>query len=110
MQTVMSLRATLSCLAATMLVTSALAGDLVTVGQRGLRFSTADLTVAKDQIVIFMNNDTATHNIMVVGEGIRVNGGLQSPGAEFRVPFSKPGTYIVSCGIHPKMKMTVTVK
>jgi plastocyanin len=106
----MNIRAVPYCLAATMLVTSAWAADPVTVGQQGLRFSSAELTVAKDQIVIFMNNDTTTHNIMVVGEGLRVNGGLQSPGAEFRVPFLKAGTYTVSCGIHPKMKMTVTVK
>jgi len=26
------------------------------------------------------------------------------------VPFTKPGTYEVSCGIHPKMKLEVTVK
>jgi len=106
----MSIRAFLSCLAATLLVTTALAADPVTVGQQGLRFSAAELTVAKDQIVIFTNNDTTTHNIKVVGEGLSVNGGLQSPGAEFRVPFVKAGTYTVSCGIHPKMKMTVTVK
>jgi plastocyanin len=106
----MSIRAVLPCLAATLLVTTALAADPVTVGQQGLRFSTAELTVAKDQIVIFINNDTTTHNIKVVGEGLSVNGGLQSPGAEFRVPFMKAGTFTVSCGIHPKMKMTVTVK
>jgi plastocyanin len=106
----MSLRAVLLCLAATLLVSWTLAADSVTVGQQGLRFSAAELTVAKDQIVTFMNNDTTTHNITVVGEGLNINGGLQSPGAEFRVPFVKAGTYTVSCGIHPKMKMTVTVK
>jgi plastocyanin len=106
----MSIRAVLSCLAASLLVTSTLAGDSVSVGQKGLRFSTAELAVAKGQIVTFMNNDTTTHNITVVGEGLSINGGLQSPGAEFRVPFVKAGTYTVSCGIHPKMKMTVTVK
>lgn len=106
----MSIRPVLSCLAATLLVTVALAGDPVTVGQQGLRFSTAELTVSKDQVVIFMNNDSTTHNITVVGEGLTLNGGLQSPGAEFRVPFHKAGTYTVSCGIHPKMKLTVTVK
>jgi plastocyanin len=105
-----SIRAVLLCLTATWLVTSALAGDSVTVGQQGLRFSTAELTVAKNQIVTFMNNDSTTHNITVNGEGLSINGGLQSPGAEFRVPFVKAGTYTVSCGIHPKMKMTVTVK
>jgi plastocyanin len=106
----MSIRTALSCLAATMLVTSSLAGDPVTVGQQGLRFSSAELTVTKGQVVIFMNNDTTSHNIMIVGEGLRINGGLQSPGAEFRVPFSKAGTYAVSCGIHPKMKLAITVK
>jgi hypothetical protein len=44
------------------------------------------------------------------GEGVSLNGGLQQPGAEFKVPFVKPGTYQVSCGIHPKMKLSVTVK
>jgi plastocyanin len=106
----MSLRTVLSCLAASLLVTASLAGDSVTVGQQGLRFSSAELTVTKGQVVIFMNNDTTSHNITVVGEGLSINGGLQSPGAEFRVPFSKAGTYAVSCGIHPKMKLTVTVK
>jgi plastocyanin len=106
----MSIRTALPCLAATMLVTSSLAGDPVTVGQQGLRFSSAELTVTKGQVVIFMNNDTTSHNIMVVGEGLSINGGLQSPGAEFRVPFSKAGTYAVSCGIHPKMKLAITVK
>ena len=106
----MSIRTVLFCLAATMLVTSSLAGDSVTVEQQGLRFSSAELTVTKGQVVIFMNNDTTSHNIMVVGEGLSINGGLQSPGAEFRVPFSKAGTYAVSCGIHPKMRLTITVK
>jgi plastocyanin len=106
----MSIRTALPCLAATMLVTSSLAGDPVTVGQQGLRFSSAELTVTKGQVVIFINNDTTSHNIMVVGEGLSINGGLQSPGAEFRVPFSKAGTYAVSCGIHPKMKLAITVK
>jgi plastocyanin len=106
----MSIRALVSFLAATLLVTATLASDPVTVGQQGLRFSTSELTVAKDQVVIFMNNDSTTHNIMVVGEGLTLNGGLQVPGAEFRVPFLKAGTYTVSCGIHPKMKMTVTVQ
>jgi plastocyanin len=106
----MSLRAALSCLAATLLLTSSLAGDSVWVGQQGLRFSSAELTVSKGQVVIFMNNDTTSHNILVVGEGLSINGGLQSPGAEFRMPFVKAGTYAVSCAIHPKMKLTVTVQ
>src|SRR4051812_31869047 len=82
----------------------------VTITQKGLQFSSPELTVSKGQVVVFLNDDRTSHNITVVGEGMNINGGLQPPGAEFRMPFSKPGTYLVSCGIHPKMKLSVTVK
>jgi plastocyanin len=82
----------------------------ITVTQKGLQFSVEDLSVAKGQVVVFVNDDRTAHNITVSGEGVSLNGGLQQPGAEFKVPFGKPGTYQVSCGIHPKMKLSVTVK
>jgi len=97
-------------LGAFLLALPALAGEAVTVTQKGLRFSESALTVDKGQAISFMNDDTTAHNITVSGEGVSINGGLQAPGASTRIPFSKPGVYAVSCGIHPKMKMTVTVK
>ena len=69
-----------------------------------------ELAVTKGQSVIFKNDDRTAHNITVSGEGVNLNSGLQQPGVEFKVPFAKPGTYQVSCGIHPKMKLTVTVQ
>jgi len=92
------------------LTTSLSAAAPITVAQKGLQFSSAELSVGKGQVVVFQNDDRTAHNITVAGDGMNLNGGLQPPGAEFRVPFSKPGTYSVSCGIHPKMKLTVTVK
>ena len=82
----------------------------VTVSQSNLQFSVEELSVTKGQMVVFVNQDKTAHNITVTGEGLNLNGGLQQPGGEFRVPFAKPGTYQVSCGIHPKMKLSVTVK
>lgn len=82
----------------------------VTVTQKGLQFSVEELSLTKGQVVTFMNDDRTAHNITVTGEGLNLNGGLQQPGADFKVPFAKTGTYQVSCGIHPKMKMTITVK
>jgi plastocyanin len=82
----------------------------VTVSQKGLQFSSTELSVGKGQIVVFQNDDRTAHNITVNGDGMNLNGGLQAPGQELKVPFSKAGTYAVSCGIHPKMKLTVTVK
>src|SRR5688572_9143037 len=97
-------------LAALLLTAAVPAAAPVTVSQKGLRFSSEELEVAKGQVVVFMNDDRTPHNITVSGEGVNLNGGLQQPGGEFRVPFTKPGTYAVSCGIHPKMKLSVTVK
>ena len=82
----------------------------VTVTQKGLQFSVEDLTVKKGQTVVFVNDDRTAHNITVSGQGLNLNGGLQQPGGEFKVPFTKPGVYQVSCGIHPKMKLNITVQ
>jgi cytochrome c peroxidase len=82
----------------------------ITITQKGLQFSSAELSVGKGQVVTFVNDDRTAHNITVKGDGVNLNGGLQQPGGQFSVPFSKSGTYEVSCGIHPKMKLEVTVK
>jgi plastocyanin len=82
----------------------------ITVTQKGLQFSVEELTVKKGQLVVFINDDRTAHNITVSGEGLNLNGGLQQPGVEFKVPFAKAGTYQISCGIHPKMKLSITVK
>jgi cytochrome c peroxidase len=89
-----------------------LADPPVTVSQVGSKFSVKDLALTKGQTVVFLNDDTTSHNITVTGDGngVAVNGGLQPPGEKFEMPFAKPGTYLVTCGIHPKMRMTVTVK
>src|SRR5688572_598821 len=82
------------------------------ITQKGLRFSAEELKITKGRTITFLNDDRTSHNITVAGEGngVNVNGGLQAPGGEFRMPFSKAGTYAVSCGIHPKMKLTVVVE
>ena len=104
-------RVRLVCLVTAVLLASAVrAAAPITVTQKGLQFSVEELAVAKGQMVVFVNDDRTAHNITVAGEGVNLNGGLQQPGAEFKVPFVKPGTYTVSCGIHPKMKLSVTVK
>jgi plastocyanin len=102
-------RVTFASLAAMVVLTVSAAAP-VTVTQKGLQFSVEELSLAKGQVVAFVNDDRTAHNITASGEGLNLNGGLQQPGADFKVPFAKPGTYQVSCGIHPKMKMTIMVK
>jgi plastocyanin len=89
---------------------AALAAGMVAVDQKGMAFNTGALAIDKGTIVSFNNSDTTSHNILVTGNGVNLNSGLQAPGVAFKAPFLKPGVYGVMCGIHPKMKMTVTVK
>ena len=56
------------------------------------------------------NSDRPAHNILVKDGTTTVNSGLQQPGQPFELPFTKTGTFPVSCGIHPKMKLTVVVR
>jgi cytochrome c peroxidase len=89
---------------------SAFAAAIETVDQKGIAFSVASLTVSRGAFVRFTNSDATAHNITISGEGQTVNGGLQQPGQVFKAPFMKSGLYQVTCGIHPKMKLTVVVR
>ena len=93
-------------------VNTSMADPPVTVSQSGAKFSVKDLEVNKGQSVVFLNDDTTSHNITVTGDGngVSVSGGLQPPGDKFEMPFSKPGKYVVTCGIHPRMRMNIVVK
>ena len=86
------------------------AATVLTVDQRALTFSVSRLIASRGTIVSFTNNDNTSHNILVTGNGISLNSGLQRPGVAFNAPFTRAGTYQVICGIHPKMKMTVLVR
>ena len=100
----------LAILAILGLADSALATQVIRIDQKNLSFNTNFLTIAKGTKVIFGNSDATSHNILITGPGVIFNSGLQRPGVVFTAPFGKPGTYHVSCGIHPRMKLTVVVK
>jgi plastocyanin len=81
-----------------------------TVDQAKMQFSVAELTIKQGDTVKFTNSDRPAHNILV-SDGTKVlNSGLQQPGEPFEVPFPQKGRFTVTCGIHPKMSMTVIVE
>jgi cytochrome c peroxidase len=96
--------------AAVLVSCHAAAGETATVDQKGLTFSVPTLTVNKGTVVTFKNSDDTSHNILIRGNGVVFNSGLQGPGTAFTAPFRKPGSYEIFCGIHPRMNMTVIVK
>lgn len=99
----------LSCLLLC-LPAAAFAAD-VPVTQSHTTFDKEEQTVSVGDTVVFQNKDDVTHNIQIVDGNDDVDDkGLQKPGEDIKVTFDKPGAYKVRCAIHPKMKMTVTVK
>ena len=81
-----------------------------TVSQKDKLFSAKEVTITTGSAVTFTNDDTVSHNIMVRGDSMKVNVGVQKPGESTDVPFADAGTFQVICGIHPKMKMSVKVE
>jgi plastocyanin len=106
----MTIRHLMMTAAALLMAFTTLAADQRIVTQKGLAFTPNELTIEKGETVEFVNDDSTAHNVIVSGDGVSFNGGLQGPGGHVKYTFSKTGSFAVSCGIHPKMKLTVTVK
>lgn len=76
--------------------------------ESGKKFSTKKLEISVGDTVTFVNSDAIKHNITI--KKMKYNSGLQDPGQNIDVLFDKQGKFKVRCGIHPKMKVSVTVK
>jgi plastocyanin len=73
-----------------------------------------DLTIPAGTTVTFTNADTVPHTATQGSTGVK------APGARFDLPlpvggsdsytFADPGTYQVTCTIHPQMNMTITAQ
>jgi cytochrome c peroxidase len=79
------------------------------VSQRDRTFAPGAIVVEVGKPVSVFNDDTRTHNVRL-DEGVDAfNAGEQQPGHTVTMRFSKPGSYQVYCGIHPRMKLDVEV-
>ncbi len=78
------------------------------------QFDPGELTIAVGTEVVFLNADSFTHTVTegtdgdvvddpIVDDEIEQNGSV-------RVVFDEPGTYEITCEIHPSMQMTITVE
>jgi plastocyanin len=90
------------------LVSSALAAD-VTVSQRNKTFSTQQVQLKVGDRIVFMNEDSVTHNVYSLTKGLEFEIKTQEPGKSDTVRFDRPGVALVECAIHPKMKVSVQV-
>lgn len=81
------------------------------VSQVGRAFAPDNLTVKRGATVAIINDDgKLRHHAYIDADRFKFDSGDQEPGSRTDVTFSVPGTFDVLCGIHPKMKLTVTVE
>jgi plastocyanin len=81
-----------------------------TVSLANETFSPGSLTVAAGTTVTF--TDTGGHTVTEGTNGAAADDPIvdQTGGADIEVTFDEPGTYPITCKIHPQMNMTITVE
>lgn len=93
----------------TVVAVAAFAGESRVV-QSSKAFEPKSLTVTAGDTVVFANEDFYDHNVYSESGGNVFNLGIQAPGQTNTVTLSTAGVVDVRCRIHPKMKLTVTVR
>ncbi len=79
------------------------------ISQKNKSFAPDAVAIEAGQTILLHNDDSRTHNIRVFHPKMDYNSGGQDPGEDIRLTFDDPGTYYVTCGIHPEMELKVTV-
>jgi plastocyanin len=86
-------------------------GTRFVVSQRGRAFLPGAMTIRQGDTVEVINDDgDLMHHAYIDEPGFSFDSGDQEPGAKADIVFTKAGTFNVLCGIHPKMKLVVTVR
>ncbi len=85
------------------------AARATTITQNEKAFEPTRVRVRLNDKLWIVNNDTRTHNIRVFDPKLDFDSGAQEPGETVEMTFPKTGSYLVFCGIHPKMELTVDV-
>ena len=83
---------------------------MIDVQQRNRAFSVSELAIERGDTLIFINSDRFPHQVHVSGPGLEVDSPLQAPEERTSVAFPNVGTFEVTCGVHPRMHMSIVVK
>ncbi|HEX8665185.1 MAG TPA: cytochrome c peroxidase [Beijerinckiaceae bacterium] len=80
------------------------------IRQKGRRFTPGSVLVALGQALRFVNDDSRTHNVRVDDPRMPAFSEAQEPGDAVVLGFPEAGEFAVTCGIHPEMRLEVTVR
>jgi plastocyanin len=65
---------------------------------------------AGGSIVLANEEETLVHHAYIKTDGVRRDFGDQGPGSRTTMAFPQSGDFLVLCGIHPNMKLSVHVE
>jgi cytochrome c peroxidase len=88
---------------------SAPATRVSTVSQDDKTFHPGHIALRSGDRLWVVNNDTRTHNIRIFDPTLDFDSGAQEPGETVEIAFPTSGSFLVFCGIHPKMELYVDV-
>jgi cytochrome c peroxidase len=80
-----------------------------TVSQDDKAFHPTHVALPRGGRLWIVNNDTRTHNVRVFDPALDFDSGAQEPGETVEIAFPAAGSFLVFCGIHPKMELYVEV-
>jgi cytochrome c peroxidase len=85
------------------------AQQVSTVSQDDKTFYPGHVALHSGDRLWIVNNDTRTHNVRVFDPSLDFDSGAQEPGETVEIAFPTVGSFLVFCGIHPKMELYVDV-
>jgi cytochrome c peroxidase len=85
------------------------AEQVSTVSQDDKAFHPTHIALSRGARLWIVNNDTRTHNVRVFDPALDFDSGAQEPGETVEIAFPASGSFLVFCGIHPKMELYVEV-
>src|SRR5215470_1917610 len=85
------------------------AEQISTVSQDDKAFHPTHIALPRGGRLWIVNNDTRTHNVRIFDPGLDFDSGAQEPGETVEIAFPAAGSFLVFCGIHPKMELFVDV-
>lgn len=90
---------------------ASLSSALRVVMLKGRHYEPVDLFLRRGDVITLVNGeDSAVHHAFIEADRFSFDAGDQQPGSQATLTLAESGDFILQCGVHPKMKLTVHVQ
>ncbi|KST57605.1 hypothetical protein AO398_24485 [Methylobacterium sp. GXS13] len=88
-----------------------LANTVRVVLQKGRHYNPTDLFLRRGDTIVLVNGDDGViHHAFIEADRFAFDAGDQEPGKQATLTLKEPGDFVIECGIHPKMKLTLHIQ